>query len=134
LRPRIAHQLLLAAHEQYDDDEMYEMSYADAEDVADFSFMNVGSAIEEISDDESVTGVCVICGRFGPRGTACVICEDQGGIYDGDITIPAGICLGCGGSGVLSEYCNNGCVLRSRYCSREDINARCGTCNREEMG
>jgi hypothetical protein len=88
LRPRVAHQLLLAAHERYDDDEMYEMSFGNTEGVTDFSFMNVGAEINDPSDDDSVIGVCNICGRFGPNGTACVVCEDQGGIYDGVAVIP----------------------------------------------
>jgi hypothetical protein len=134
LRPRIAVQLLLAAHERYDDDEMYEMSFADTEEVADFSFMNIGGEINDESDGESVMGQCVICGRFGPSGTACMTCEDQGGVYDGDVTVPTGICLGCGGVGVVGEYCNDGCVIRSRYRPRADINGVCETCEREEMG
>jgi hypothetical protein len=134
LRPRIAHQLLLAAHERYDDDEMFEMRFDDTEQVTDFSFMNVGIERNELSDDESVTGACTICGRFGPTGTMCMVCEDQGGIYDGNVAVPTGVCLGCGGTGDLGEYCSQGCVIRSRYISRADVNAMCGTCEREEMG
>jgi hypothetical protein len=134
LRPRVAHQLLLAAHERYDDDEMFEMRFDDTEEVTDFAFMNVGIEINELSDDESLTGACTICGRFGPNGTMCVICEDQGGIYDGDVTVPTGVCIGCGGTGDLGEYCSEGCVIRSRYIPQADINAVCDTCEREEMG
>jgi hypothetical protein len=102
LRPRVTHQLLLAAHERFDDDEMYEMTFGENEDVMDFTFMNAGIEINELSDDdESTTGVCNICGRFGPTGLSCVVCEDQGGIYDGIVTVPTGMCLGCGGTGDL---------------------------------
>jgi hypothetical protein len=79
----IGHQLFMAAHERYDEDDMFEMAYNTKEDINDFTFMNIGEVNSHSEENE--LGECNICGSYGPMYNMCTECEHQGGIYDGTV-------------------------------------------------
>jgi hypothetical protein len=77
------HQLLLAAHERYDDDNMYEMTFTTDEEVNDFNFMNLGT-VHDVDDDDEYGGEgrCQSCKRYGPKYKACEYCTNQGATFE----------------------------------------------------
>jgi hypothetical protein len=110
------HQLFMSAQERYDDDGMFDMVFTADEDVNNFTFMNVGEVVDPDGKDDSDDDVgeisqCIICDSYVPRYHRCTECEDQGGIYEGHVDMRASVCLACGESGIIGEYCATGCIV-----------------------